>query len=161
MNDYDLLTKEDKEYVEKGVIRTDIDDYADTLWRKGIFDSFDNYFKWKLQLVDYFEKACEKARKVLSHVELWTDITSKAQSLGKYEAKAYTLNGKRYLLAGTPLAYEDVIEGKVEECFDKLKEVFGVKFENDCDVVSRMRDILVYEFEKLANGRIVNGYEEY
>lgn len=100
----------------------------------------------------------------MTDARLYFDIaylTREAQQLGKYEAKACVKDGKLYLLADTPLAYEDIVEGKVEECFDELKKAFGVEFENDCDVVSRMRDVLVYEFEKLANGRIMHGYEEY
>lgn len=97
----------------------------------------------------------------MTHKELWTQIAKKARSLGKYETAKFEGDGKLYLLAGTPLAYEDDVCEKVEECLDKLKEIFGVEFENDCDVVSELRDIIVYKFEGLIQAKIVHGFESY
>ena len=97
----------------------------------------------------------------MTHKELWIQIAKKAESLGKHETALFVGDGKLYLLAGTPLAYENDVCEKVEECLDKLKEIFGVEFENDCDVVSELRDIIVYKFESLAKAKIVHGFESY
>lgn len=87
----------------------------------------------------------------------------KARELGKRETMTIEEGGKKYYLAGTCLAYEDELCDKVRDAYNTLAEIFGVKLDEDDleDYVSEVRDEILGYFEKLTNGEVILGSEEY
>lgn len=94
-------------------------------------------------------------------------VYKQAMLLSKREAKTVSRGEKKYLLCGTPLAYEDDLCDKVHECFKCLCEIFKIELseEQKCDdlemYVSEVRDEVMDRFEKLVNGKVIFGSIEY
>lgn len=90
-------------------------------------------------------------------------MQSKASELGKHETMTVEKDGKKYFLVGTCLAYEDELCDKVRDAYNTLAEIFGVKLDEDDleNYVSEVRDEVLDRFEKMTNGKVIFGSEEY
>ena len=90
-------------------------------------------------------------------------MQSKASELGKHETMTVEKDGKKYFLVGTCLAYEDELCDKVRDAYNTLAEIFGVKLDEDDleNYVSEVRDEILDRFEKMTNGKVIFGSEEY
>jgi hypothetical protein len=95
--------------------------------------------------------------------DLKSALVEKAKGLGKCETQAVEVDGKKYLLCGTCLAYEDELCDKVFETFKLLGEIFGqtVTWDDFSDDISEIRDMFLEKFEKTTNSEVVRGSTEY
>ncbi len=95
--------------------------------------------------------------------DLMSALVEKAARLGKRETQTVEVEGKKYLLCGTCLAYEDDLCDKVFETFKLLGEIFGqtVTWDDFSDDISEIRDMFLEKFEKTTDSQLVIGSTEY
>ena len=95
--------------------------------------------------------------------DLRSALVEKVEGLGPHETMTVEVEGKKYLLCGTCLAYEDDLCDKVFETFKLLGEVFGqiVTWDDFSDDISEIRDMFLEKFEKTTNSELVIGSTEY
>ncbi len=95
--------------------------------------------------------------------DLMSALVKKAEGFGKRETQTVEVDGKKYLLCGTCLAYEDDLCDKVFETFKMLGEMFGqtVTWDDFSDDISEIRDLFLKKFEETTDSEIVIGSTEY
>lgn len=90
-------------------------------------------------------------------------LQNKASELGKHESETVEVDGKKYYLCGTDLVYEDELCDKVRDAYKLLADIFGVELDEDDleNAVSEVRDEVLTRFEKITNGEVIWGSNEY
>ena len=76
-----------------------------------------------------------------------------AKDLGKHNASVYMAfpSGKRYLICGTALAYEEDLAPVAEIAIRTLERIFHCRVADNTDAVSNMRDAILNAFVKATD----------
>jgi len=83
-----------------------------------------------------------------------------AKDLGNHEASVYMAlpSGRKYILCGTALAYEEDLAPVAEIAIHTLERIFHCRVADNTDAVAKMRDAILNAFVKATDAEaIVHG----